>query len=128
MKQQKIWLIGISIVGASTLWLACNEKPMNKTTLQGNWILTAAESNGTPATDRLKGIFLHFDKDSVVTNFNAQGSDEHAHYKISSEKILIQSTEPMRFEVIEQKDTLLELATAMRGIEFKLVFHKESAQ
>jgi hypothetical protein len=105
--------------------ISCDEEASNIPDIRGYWRLVYGELNGKAAPG-LEKIFFEFGKDSLKTNFTESESEEVATYILKEDKIIQKTGLPIVFEIENATDTLLELATALRGLDFKLVLKKDS--
>lgn len=84
-----------------------------------------AELNGQ-AAPLLERMYFQFDDKQVTTNFNEAAVDETVPFEFE-ESIITKKSEPIiEFEVISLSDSILEMTTAMRGFDFKLVLQHSS--
>lgn len=111
------------LLATLSVW-ACKED-LKTANLDGHWEVIGGTFNGRPA-DQFKGFYLEFGKDgSLKTNLNVAATDEIGTFKVKNGKILKQTSEEATFSILEVKDTLLILATQMRGSDLQFVLHKK---
>jgi hypothetical protein len=118
---QSKWML---LLPTSLIWMtACHSDKVNGEQLRGVWHLTEATRNGQEAAS-LEKVFYNFTKDSVLTNFTLSQTEEQGAFKIQKDK-LIQKTNPtIEYKITHFEDTLMELATELRGYQFQLTLAK----
>ena len=108
-------------------FISCKGDDTKKINLNGRWDLKSAELNGQPAPS-LEGIYFDFNKDNLTTNFNEATTDETTPFEIKEDKIIKKTSPKLEFSIQSQTDSVLELTTEMRGLDFKLVLVRGLAQ
>ena len=92
----------------------------------GHWDLTYGELNEQPAP-ALEKVFFEFGSDaSLKTNFTKSEQEESGTFSLIEDKIVQNTAEPIEYQVLNKTDSTLEMTTAMRGFDFKLVLKKAS--
>lgn len=91
-----------------------------KANLNGRWELKYGELNGQPAP-LLEKMYFQFEGKNVTTNFNEAVTDETTPYEFKDLRIIKKSNPAIEFEVTNFSDSTLEMTTALRGFDFKLV-------
>ncbi|MBL7815444.1 MAG: hypothetical protein JNL70_10545 [Saprospiraceae bacterium] len=105
--------------------MGCQSDASPKSRLKGRWDMKYAELNGQ-AAPLLERMYFQFDDKQVTTNFNEAAVDETVPFEFE-ESIITKKSEPIiEFEVISLSDSILEMTTAMRGFDFKLVLQHSS--
>jgi hypothetical protein len=105
--------------------ISCGGETANIPNIRGYWRLAYGELNGKAAPG-LEKIFFDFGKDSLKTNFTESESEEVATYILKENKIIHKTGRPITFDIENATDSLLEITTALRGMDFKLVLKKDS--
>lgn len=113
------WVVCFALIGM----VSCNNEKKEVLPFVGHWDLTYGEIDGRPAPS-LEKIYFEFGIDTLKTNFTATEQDETVVYKIIDNKIRQNTIEPIEYTVEEVTDSTLEMTTALRGLEFKLVLKK----
>ncbi len=122
MKTTKAFLIVVSFL----CMYGCKSESAKLQKLEGRWLLRDAEDNETNVKDRMEGIFFEYDKNgNFTTNFSLAGDTTTGPFSLKSDKILLQSAEPMTFSVDEWQDSTLQISTTLRGHDFKLWLQKQ---
>ena len=103
--------------------VACKNEKKHVTPLMGHWDLTYGEMNGREAPS-LEKIYFEFGIDSVKTNFTVTETEESATFDLTEKRITQNTSDPIEYDIENLTDSTLELSTALRGLEFKLVFKK----
>lgn len=106
-------------------FIACKNEQSKSHTLYGHWNLIHGELNEKEAPG-LERIFFEFSKDSVKTNFTQSELEETGSYLLEKNKIIQKTAQPIEFEIIKTSDSVLELATELRGMDFKLRLKRDS--
>jgi hypothetical protein len=102
---------------------ACKNEKTHVAPIVGHWNLTYGEMNGREAPS-LEKIYFEFGIDSVKTNFTVSETEEFVTFDMTDQKITQNSVDPIEYNIESLTDTTLELSTALRGLEFKLVLKK----
>ena len=103
--------------------VACKNEKKHVAPLMGHWDLTYGEMNGREAPS-LEKIYFEFGIDSVKTNFTVTETEESATFDLTEKRITQNTSDPIEYDIENLTDSTLELSTALRGLEFKLVFKK----
>jgi hypothetical protein len=96
----------------------------NATFLHGHWDLIDAEMNGqeSPALEK---IYYEFGaEDSLKTNFTLSEQDETGTFSIKEDRIIQHTAEPIEFQYTLKSDSTLEMTTALRGFDFRILLKK----
>ena len=101
-------------------FIGCLSDSEKKVSLNGRWEMKYAELNGQPAP-LLDGMYFQFDEKNVTTNFNEATQDETSPFLFKDSKIIKHSQPRVEFDVTNLSDSTLEMTTALRGYDFKLV-------
>lgn len=102
---------------------ACKNEKKHVAPIIGHWNLTYGEINGREAPS-LDKIYFEFGIDSVKTNFTVSETEESAPFDMTEKKITQNTSDPIAYDIEGLTDSTLELSTALRGLDFKLVFKK----
>lgn len=92
--------------------------------LKGHWDLINAELNGqeSPALEK---IYYEFGTgDSVKTNFTLSEQEETGTFTVKEDRMIQRTAEPIEFQIVNKTDSTLEMTTALRGFDFKLLLKK----
>ena len=90
----------------------------------GHWDLTYGELNEQPAP-ALEKIYFEFGTDaSIKTNFTISEKEESGTFMLKEDKLLQNTAEPIEYQIVNKTDSTLEMKTALRGLDFKLVLKK----
>ena len=101
-------------------FIGCLSDSEKKISLNGRWEMKYAELNGQPAP-MLDRMYFQFDEKNVTTNFNEATQDETSPFLFKDSKIIKHSQPSVEFDVTNLSDSTLEMTTALRGYDFKLV-------
>lgn len=92
--------------------------------LQGRWNLINAELNGQPSP-ALETIYYEFGENNFIkTNFNLSEQEETGTFTVKEDRLIQQTSQPIVFQIVNKTDSTLEMTTALRGSDFKLLLKK----
>ncbi len=106
---------------------ACKNEKKDVMPILGHWNLTYGEMNGREAPS-LEKIYFEFGTDSLKTNFTVSEMDEFAPFEMKENTVIQKTTPSIEYNIEAVTDSTLELSTALRGLDFKLVLKKVSQQ
>lgn len=113
------WVVCFAVIGV----VACKNDRKQVMPFVGHWSLTYGEINGRAAPS-LDKIYFEFGIDSMKTNFTLTEQDEAGSFRITEDKIIQKTIEPIVYDIEEMTDSTLEMTTALRGMDFKLFLKK----
>jgi hypothetical protein len=106
------------------LWASCkDDAKVNK--FAGRWEVVGGTLNKL-STDQFNGFYLEMSPDGALkSNINTEANDETGTYQLKGNTLVQNTSEKIRFDVEKVEDSLMQLATEMRGMEFVFVLKKK---
>ena len=115
------WVVCFTLISLT----ACKNDDSLTKPFMGHWDLTYGELNGQAAPSFEK-VFFEFGLDSIKTNFTLSEQEESGTYEIKENKLIQNTAQPIEYEIVSKTDSTLEIITALRGLDFKLILKKRS--
>lgn len=118
--KKSYWLICFAVLGL----MSCKDDKKQTSSIIGRWNLTYGEMNGREAPS-LEKIYFEFGADNMKTNFTVTETDETSTYDLKENTLTQNVPEPVVFTIDVLRDSIMEMSTALRGLDFRLVLRKE---
>ncbi len=118
--KKNYWIICFALISL----ISCKNDKKQTSSIVGHWNLTYGEMNGREAPS-LEKIYFDFGEENMRTNFTVTETDETSTYDLKENTLTQNTPEPVIFTIDVIRDSVIEMSTALRGLDFRLVLKRE---
>ena len=105
--------------------IACGDKGLDYTHLEGKWDLYEAKRNGRP-TQTLDNVYFQFDGKEVMQT-NILGGDDRFDYEIKESELVIESSQMPLIRVLQWQTDTLKFQMDIGSFIYDMAFERKSS-